>query len=137
MTSCNIFFSKKSDNWSTPKELYNELNSKWFFDHDPCPLSEDYQGVGLFANWGYMNFVNPPYSNIQQFLLTAVSVFHQMGKQSIVLLPSRTDTKWFHEIVLRYATRVEFIKGRLKFGGSKNTAPFPSMLVYFVNEKGV
>lgn len=48
-----------------------------------------------------------------------------------MLLPARTDTKWFHEYILEPGHEVRFIKGRLKFGGSKNSAPFPSMVVIF------
>ncbi len=47
-----------------------------------------------------------------------------------MLLPARTDTKWFHEYVLHKA-EIRFIKGRLKFGDGNNSAPFPSMVVIY------
>jgi site-specific DNA-methyltransferase (adenine-specific) len=50
---------------------------------------------------------------------------------AVFLIPARTDTRWFHEIVMPYAKEIRFIKGRLKFGGAKNSAPFPSMIVVF------
>lgn len=53
---------------------------------------------------------------------------------AVMLLPARTDTRWFHEFIYNKA-EVRFIKGRLKFGGSKNSAPFPSMVVIFRKEE--
>jgi site-specific DNA-methyltransferase (adenine-specific) len=53
---------------------------------------------------------------------------------AVFLIPARTDTRWFHEIVLPYAAEIRFIKGRLKFSGAKNSAPFPSMIVVFKGE---
>ena len=52
----------------------------------------------------------------------------------IMLLPARTDTKWFHNYIYNKA-EIRFIKGRLKFGNSKNSAPFPSMIVIFRKEE--
>jgi len=128
-----IFFSHKSDNWSTPKKLYAELDAIWHFDHDPCPLNSDVEALGIFENWGFMNFVNPPYSNIKQFLQTAIQILPN-GKSSVFLIPVRTSTKWFHDLVMPHATRIEFIKGRVSFGESKSHPPFDSMLVYFIAE---
>ena len=51
----------------------------------------------------------------------------------VMLIPSRTDTKWFHNYIYGIA-EIRFIKGRLKFGNSKNSAPFPSMVVIFRGE---
>lgn len=125
-----VFFSKKHDNWSTPDYLFDKLNSIFNFDYDPCPLYSDYDGIS--TEWGNMNFVNPPYSNIEPFLSKAVEIYLNQGKQSVFLLPARTDTKWFHEYVLKYATSIEFLRGRLRFGGSTQNAPFPSLIVYFI-----
>lgn len=47
-----------------------------------------------------------------------------------MLIPARTDTRWFHEYIYNKA-EVRFIKGRVKFGEAKNSAPFPSMIVVF------
>ena len=56
------------------------------------------------------------------------------GGLVVMLLPARTDTRWFHDYIYGKA-EVRFIRGRLKFGDSKNSAPFPSMVVIF-GEKG-
>ena len=71
-------------------------------------------------------FINCPYDRIGKWLLRAKD-----APLTVYLIPARTDVKWFHEIVLPYASEIRFIKGRLKFGGSKNSEPFPSMIVIF------
>ena len=82
------------------------------------------------------NFVNPPFNQQKLWIKKA---YQQMLKaqiykkqyQSILLLPARTDTKIFHEIILPNAKEIRFIEGRLKFQQYKNSAPFPSMIVIF------
>jgi site-specific DNA-methyltransferase (adenine-specific) len=124
-----ILFSKKSDHWSTPMDLYETLNKEFNFNYDPCPLNADFDG--LKTDWHGSIFVNPPYSNIKGFLQKAHDELQKGNAKTVVfLIPSRTDTKWFHEYVYNRAD-IRFIKGRLKFGNSKNSAPFPSMLVIF------
>lgn len=53
-----------------------------------------------------------------------------VGATVVMLLPARTDTKWFHEYICGKA-EIRFIEGRLKFGGAENSAPFPSMIIVF------
>jgi len=121
-------FSNKSNDWSTPIDLYDKLNKEFNFDHDPCPLSADFDCLNVWYNWGKMNFVNPPYNNIKAFLEKAISQLEERGNKSVFLIPSRTDTKYFHELIYK-KFEIRFIKGRLKFGDHKNSAPFPSMIV--------
>lgn len=71
-------------------------------------------------------FCNPPYSNIRPFLERA-----KEADVAVFLVPARTDTRWFHEIILPHAREIRFIKGRLKFGTATTGAPFPSMVVVF------
>jgi phage N-6-adenine-methyltransferase len=123
-----VLWSKKSDDWSTPKDLYNELDKEFNFTFDPCPLHSEEDG--LVIAWGKSCFVNPPYSNIKGFLEKAVEELQKNTEIVVFLIPSRTDTKWFHEYIYGKA-EIRFIKGRLKFGNSKNSAPFPSMICIF------
>jgi len=123
-----ILFSKKTDNWSTPIDFYNKLNSEFNFTFDPCPLNAKFDGLSI--DWGKSVFVNPPYSNIKGFLEKAQKELNKKSNIIVFLVPSRTDTKWFHEFVYHKA-ELRFIKGRLKFGDSKNSAPFPSMICVF------
>ncbi len=118
-----------SPHWATPKWLYDELNKEFNFNDDPCPLySKD---NGLKRSWNERVYLNPPYGRkIGLWIRKAYNEFLQ-GKTIVMLLPSRTDTKWFHEIILPHAKEIRFIKGRLKFGDSKNSAPFPSVIAIF------
>ena len=125
-------FSSASDNWSTPKDVYVTLNDEFNFDFDPCPLEQWPYIDGLKVEWGERNFVNPPYSKIKDWCKKAYEEW-QKGKTVVMLIPSRTDTKYWHDYIMK-ATEIRFIKGRLKFGKAKNSAPFPSAIIVF---KGV
>ncbi len=122
----NVHFMSTHDHWSTPKEVYETLNKEFNFTDDPCPLMGD---GGLQRDWGLVSFVNPPYSNIKEWVKKAYEE-NNKGHASVLLIPSRTDTRWWHDYVMK-ATEIRFIKGRLKFGGAKNSAPFPSCIVVF------
>ena len=124
-------FSSNTDDWSTPVDLYNKLNKEFNFNYDPCPLHADFDG--LETDWKERVFVNPPYSNVKDFLIKAHEELRKKSEVIVFLVPSRTDVKWFHEYVYHKAS-LRFIKGRLKFGGSKNAAPFPNMLCIFKKE---
>lgn len=124
-----VLFSSASDRYPTPSYLACELDNEFHFNFDPCPLDGEVDGTApLFATWeGKRVFCNPPYGPwIAKFLARAPE-----AELAVFLLPSRTDTKWFHEMVLPKASEIRFIRGRLKFGGAKNSAPFPSMIVVF------
>lgn len=126
MSFNKVMFSSAHDNWSTPKDVYAALDLEFKFNFDPCPLGGS---NGLTSPWGGANFVNPPYSQIKDWVKKAYEEW-QNGKTVVMLIPSRTDTQWWHEYVMK-ATEIRFIKGRLKFGGAKNSAPFPSCIVIF------
>lgn len=123
-----VVFSAATDEWSTPKEVYESLNDEFGFNFDPCPLGGDVDGRSpLFSDWsGKRVFCNPPYSDIRRFLERA-----NEAELAVFLIPSRTDTRWFHELVLGRAREIRFVRGRLKFGNAKNSAPFPSMIVVY------
>jgi len=76
--------------------------------------------------------MNPPYGRkIVKWVEKAYIESKKTGTTVVALLPARTDTKWFHEYIYMKAKEIRLIKGRLKFGDSKNPAPFPSMIVVF------
>lgn len=128
------------DNWKTPKKLYDELNSEFNFDFDPCPYSESTPIFdGLKRSWGKSNFVNPPYSRKlkELFILKGIEELKN-GKSSVFLIPVSTSSKIFHDVIKKYAKEIRFIKGRIKFEGklsNGNISSFPSrhdsMLVIF------
>lgn len=123
-------FSSMSVHWATPVALYGKLHAEFNFDFDPCPLGEAVADGSspLFTPWaGRRVFCNPPYGN-------AMVPFLERAREAdvaVFLMPSRTDTRWFHDIVLPHAKEIRFVRGRLRFGGSKINAPFPSMVVVF------
>ena len=124
----DALFSSKSDHWSTPAATYDALNAEFGFTFDPCPLMA--QEDGRKAKWTGRVFCNPPYSRIGEFLKKGL--FHLASKDCellVFLIPARTDTAWFHDYCKK--GEIRFLRGRLKFGGSKNSAPFPSMVVVF------
>jgi site-specific DNA-methyltransferase (adenine-specific) len=132
-------FSSNSDEWSTPSELFDKLNKEFDFNLDPCSNEnnhkcENYYTIkddGLSKNWGgYRVFCNPPYSNIAAWVKKAWRESTKDNTLVVLLIPARTDTKYFHEYIYQ-RSEIRFIKGRLKFGESKNSAPFPSMIVIF------
>lgn len=137
-------FSHKSDEWSTPQELFNKLNREFEFELDPCATVENHKCSiyfttkenGIARSWnGYKVFCNPPYSKISEWCRKCYEEWTK-GSTIVLLIPARTDTKYFHEYVLPYA-EIRFIKGRLKFGNQKNSAPFPSILCIYRATKEV
>lgn len=121
-------FSSASQHWATPADLYRELDREFSFNDDPCPLNS--QEDGLERPWGSLTYVNPPYGRAITAWIKKAYDESRDGKLVVCLLPSRTDTAWFHEYVMK-ATEIRFLRGRLKFGEAKNSAPFPSMIVIF------
>ena len=125
-----LFGSKRTDDWATPRWLYDQLDAEFHFNFDPCPLEpkED----GLLVEWNGNIFCNPPYSKVKEFLQKA----HQelkSGRAKIVvfLVFVNTDTAWFHDYIYHKA-EIRFIKGRVKFVGfSKAGSMRPSMIVIF------
>lgn len=148
-------FSSKSDEWSTPQDLYDYLDLKYGpFHLDPCATKESAKCPNYLTieddafspehfhpemAWGHMYdnvFINPPYSDIKRWTEAAYSHGNWNHKSAVLLIPSRTDTKYFHKYCMKAHT-IAFIKGRLKFGDNKNSAPFPSMVVIFGNHDGI
>lgn len=137
----NVMFSSATDEWYTPMDFYNELDKEFNFNLDPCATDDNHKcnkyftkaDNGLIQDWGgYRVFCNPPYGRkiTETWVEKAYNEAQKKDTLIVMLLPARTDTKWFHNFIYHKA-EIRFIKGRLKFGGSKNAAPFPSMVVIF------
>lgn len=126
--------SSNSDEWATPQQLFEVLDEYYHFELDPCATKENTKCAkfftkadnGLIQDWGGVRaFCNPPYSNIAAWTERCI------GEQCVLLIPARTDTRYWHNYIFPNATAIAFIKGRLKFGDAKNCAPFPSALILF------
>lgn len=139
-----LMFSSKSDEWATPQWLFDELDEEFDFTLDVCASDSNnkcsgYYTIetdGLSKNWqcpidGTVAWMNPPYSEVKLWIKKAYEECDN-GVTTVALVPSRTDTKWFHEYCYNKPNvEIRFLKGRLKFGDSKNSAPFPSMIIIF------
>jgi site-specific DNA-methyltransferase (adenine-specific) len=131
-------FSHLSDEWYTPQSIFNQLNEEFHFTLDPCStdenckLSKHYtkQTNGLLHDWGEVIFCNPPYSQISEWVKKCHDEGCKDNTTVVMLIPSRTDTKYFHNYIYN-RSEIRFVSGRLKFGDSKSSAPFPSMIVIF------
>jgi DNA N-6-adenine-methyltransferase Dam len=124
----NVHFSSQKMDWQTPDATYKELDEEFHFDHDPCPPNHTVDG--LQSEWGQSNFVNPPYGRELPLWIAKSYEQWQLGKTVVFLIPSRTDTRWWHDYCMK-ATEIRFIKRRLKFKGAQYNAPFPSAIVIF------
>ena len=140
-------FSANHETWGTPQVVFDELDREFHFDLDPCPgeatLKADIRTLkdGLEDRWAPFNaaFVNPPYGRaIEKWVAKAV-VAARNGRV-VLLIPARTDTSWWHDLILPFAKELRFIRGRLGFTGVtpklekghttlRSRAPFPSVVV--------
>lgn len=137
-----VLFSSQSDEWSTPQGFFEKLDAEFRFTLDPCSTDENAkcekhytrEQDGLKQSWhGETVFCNPPYGREIGKWVEKCANEARAGATVVMLIPARTDTTWFHKHIYGQ-TEVRFIRGRLKFGGSRNSAPFPSMVVVFKKE---
>ncbi len=130
-------FSSGSDLWETPQEFFDMLDEEFHFGTDACALPENAkceryftpEEDGLSRDWTGTVWCNPPYGREIGKWIKKGSESASAGATVVMLLPARTDTRWFHEYIYNQA-EIRFVKGRLKFSG-KDSAPFPSMVVVF------
>ena len=136
----DLFFSSKTDLWATPAGFFTDLDAEFHFNLDPCATPENAkckryftaEQDGLKQDWGGMKvFCNPPYGRtVGEWVKKAYEESRKPGTLVVCLLPARTDTRWFHDYIIKNA-KIRFVRGRLKFGDGKAPAPFPSMVVIF------
>ena len=120
-----VMYSKKSDDWKTPAELYNALSNSGYLDPCPYQAKED----GLIKNYhGNKLFINPPFSKMIDWVQYAIFQRYIWDNKVALLIPARTDTKYFHKL-LEYTPSIYFIKGRLHYNESEKNAPFPSLFI--------
>ena len=133
----NVHFSSKTVEWYTPQDFYDRLHAKYGFTLDVCATSDNakceryftIEDDGLKQDWTGTCWMNPPYGREIGKWVKKAYESSLSGSTVVCLVPARTDTKWFHEYCLK--GEVEFVKGRLKFGGAKFNAPFPVAIVVF------
>ncbi len=138
--SLGVHFSAASVEWATPEAAFKSLHGEFGFTLDPCATHHNHkcpkyftkQDDGLNQPWAPETvFMNPPYGRgIGQWVQKAY-IESLNGATVVCLLPARTDTAWWHDYCVR--GKIRFIRGRLKFAGHDNSAPFPSAVVIFSN----
>ena len=129
--------TSNTDLWSTPRDFFDDYNAIYHFDVDVCATAENAlcakfyspEDNGLSKEWHGVCWMNPPYGReIGKWMNKAYeSSLH--GATVVCLVPARTYTAWWHDYAMKGV--ITFVRGRLKFGGSKNSAPFPSAVVVF------
>ncbi len=132
-------YSSRSEEWGTPQGFFNQLNDEFHFTLDPCASVENAKCTkfftqeqdGLAQDWGKeIVFMNPPYGKQIGLWMQKAYEASQGGATVVALVHSRTDTRWFHNWVYGKA-ELRFVKGRLKFQGNVNSAPFPSLIAIY------
>lgn len=136
----SVHFSSASDDWPTPQDFFDKVNQEFGFTLDPCSSENNAkcetfftrEDDGLTQEWTGRVWMNPPYGRtIGQWMKKAYESVGGAAELVVCLVPARTDTAWWHDYAMK--GEVRFIRGRLKFGGHRNSAPFPNALVVFRN----
>jgi len=131
-------YSSKTDLWSTPQDFFDKLDAEFHFNTDVCATADNAkckdfyspEDDGLSIAWHGACWMNPPYGRaIYYWTEKAYDQSLDWGCTVVCLVPARTDTAWWHDFAMK--GEIRFIRGRLRFGGSKNSAPFPSAVVIF------
>lgn len=139
-----LMFSSATNEWSTPQPFFDTLDAEFGFTLDPCATAENAkcekyyteETNGLDKDWSDdIVFMNPPYGRLIGVWVKKAHDEAKRGATVVCLIPARTDTAYWHEYVIGGGAEVRFIKGRLKFGDHKNSAPFPSAIVVFRAER--
>jgi phage N-6-adenine-methyltransferase len=133
----NVHFSSATDMWATPQEFFDGLRQEFVFRLDVCATGENAKCLryfteaqdGLSQPWRGVCWMNPPYGRTIGLWMRKAHESALQGATVVCLVPARTDTAWWHDYAIK--GEVRFLRGRLKFGGHKNSAPFPSALVIF------
>jgi phage N-6-adenine-methyltransferase len=133
----NVHFSSITDLWATPQGFFDGLKAEFAFVTDVCATEKNAKCSSYFTpeqdgmkqTWKDVCWMNPPYGRAIGAWMKKAFDSSRNGATVVCLVPARTDTAWWHD----YATKgeIRFLRGRLKFGAQKNSAPFPSALVVF------
>lgn len=137
-TTPDYYKGTRSPEWETPLDLFEMLDKKFRFTLDPCASDQNAKceyyftkdDDGLSRSWkGHIVFMNCPYGReIEDWVKKAYLESRDSRTVVVGLLPAKTGPRWFHKWIYGKSI-IQFLRGRLKFGGSNNSAPFDSMLV--------
>jgi site-specific DNA-methyltransferase (adenine-specific) len=146
MSNIEACLSSKTDSWETPQDFFNKLNNEFNFTLDPSSTHENHkcnkyytiEDDGLLKDWSKdIVFCNPPYGKTINKWVKKSYEESLKGATVVLLIPSRTETNYWHDYIFPYAKEIRYIRGRLKFVKNGKTpeasgrAPFPSAVVIF------
>ena len=132
--------SSKTNEWTTPQSLFDKLNDEFGFTLDPCCQVETakcqkyytQKENGIIQDWSNdVVFMNPPYGGHTGDWIKKALDESRAGATVVCLIVSATDRSYWHEYIFPYASEIRFLRGRIKFGDSKSTAPFASAIIIF------
>ncbi len=131
-------FTSRTEEWETPQYVFDALDAEVGFTLDVCATAEnrkcasyfDKERNGLRKEWAGTCWMNPPYGRHIYAWMKKAYEESQRGVVVVSLVPARTDTRWWHDWVMR-AAEIRFVRGRLRFGDGKQSAPFPSCIAIF------
>jgi phage N-6-adenine-methyltransferase len=131
-----LFTSDRQD-WETPAALFRTLDAEFGFELDVCATKENAKCSAFFSPevdglkeaWHGVCWMNPPYGSAIRLWMAKAYSSSLEGATVVCLVPSRTDTRWWHDFVMR--GEIRFVEGRVSFGNGENPAPFPSAIVVF------
>ena len=136
--------SSKSNEWETPKKLFNQLNKEFNFTLDPCSTTENkkcqknytIKENGLKQSWrNEIVFMNPPYGGNTGKWIKKALIESRNGTIVVCLIVSSTDRSYWHDFIFPFAKEIRSVRGRISFGDSKSTAPFASAIIIFDKSK--
>lgn len=137
-----VHFSSETDLWATPQDFYDRVNAIFKFDLDVCATPENAkcdrfytkEDDALSQDWTGTCWMNPPYGREIKKWMQKAYESSRAGATVVCLVPARTDTAWWHDFAV--LGEIYFLRGRLRFGDAKNSAPFPSALIVFTPHSG-
>ncbi len=134
-------FKSTNQNWETPDDLFAKVDMEFHFTRDVCASSDNTKCKNYWSEldsclnktWDGVNWMNPPYKNMKQFIKKA---YDESGNAiTVALIPARTNTRWWHDWCMK--GEVWFICGRPRFKGCSHGLPQPLALVVFGRQSGV
>ena len=135
-----VHYSSEKHTWETPQDFFDKLDNIFNFTLDSCAEEETtkcshfytIEDNALVQNWEGVVWCNPPYGREQvKFVMKALDEHNKHSSTVVMLIPARPDTKLWQDTIFPNASQVCFVRGRLRFGKSKDNAPFPCALVVF------
>ena len=139
MAISSALYSSRSEEWATPPHFFASLDAEFGFTLDPCatrrnakcPIFFTKADDGVAKDWGnHTVFCNPPYGRTIGDWARKCYLASQAGATVVLLVHSRTDTRFFHDWIYGKA-ELRFVRGRLKFGDGTQSAPFPSLVAIY------